>query len=137
MINISVRVEGRDELIVKLRVFKASLKTFDDAFDRIGLKMLEYGRENAPVFGGASKAKHKESHSAMEATVKVGGAGRRSHAGGIYVAKVHFGGGATGSYGPHYISPNPWLYESLDRAVPFALKTIESEVETKIKQAGL
>ncbi|OFV75361.1 hypothetical protein [Rhodococcus erythropolis] len=137
MIDISVRVEGKAELQDKLRLFKKSLKNFSDAFDRIGLKLLEYGMEDAPFYSGGLQASHRVKSTNMQATVSAGSAKKKAHAGGIYAHIIHFGGGATGSYGPHYISPNPWLYQSLERVEPFAIRQIEAEVDLKIEQAGL
>jgi hypothetical protein len=137
MIEISVSVGGRDELIAKLKVLKASLRQFNNAFDRIGTLMFDNAMDEAPEYTGALKGSHQLKSTAMQATVKAGGSNRRSHGGGIYVATQHNGGGATGMYGPHRINANPWLDRALVQSTPRAIAIIEEEVSKKIAEAGL
>ncbi|MBY4400728.1 hypothetical protein HQO26_05305 [Rhodococcus fascians] len=117
--------------------FKASLRQFGDAFDTIGSNMLDNAMDEAPEYTGALKGSHRLKSTNMQATVKAGGAGKRSHGGGIYVATQHNGGGATGSYGPHRINANPWLDRALASSTPRAINTIEQEVQKKAAAAGL
>ncbi|NIL89996.1 hypothetical protein RhoFasSB10_02313 [Rhodococcus fascians] len=136
MIEISVSVEGRDKLIAKLLKFKASLRQFNSAFDRIGTLMFDNAMDEAPEFTGALKGSHRLKSTNMQATVSAGGSGRRSHGGGIYVAKQHDGGFARGTYGPHRVGPNPWLDRALFQSTPRAIAIIEEEIAVKIAEAG-
>ena len=137
MIDISISVEGTEEIIAKLTKLQRSLRDFSGAFNRIGGFMFDTAVEEAPEYTGALIGSHRMKSTNMQATVKAGGAGRRSHGGGIYVAKQHNGGYATGMYGPHKVGPNPWLDRTLIKSEPFAVQIIEAEVDTKIKEAGL
>ncbi|WP_143545358.1 MULTISPECIES: hypothetical protein [unclassified Rhodococcus (in: high G+C Gram-positive bacteria)] len=136
-IAISVAVKGRDQLITKLAKFRASVRQFNSAFDRIGAFMFDNAINEAPEFTGALKGSHRLKSTAMQASVSAGGPGRTSHGGGIYVAAQHNGGFARGSYGPHKVGPNPWLDRALMQSTPRAIAIIEEEVGIKIKLAGL
>ena len=137
MIDISITVEGAEEIIAKLTKLEGSLRDFSGAFNRIGGFMFDTAVEEAPEYTGALIGSHRMKSTNMQATVKAGGAGRRSHGGGIYVATQHNGGGATGSYGPHRINANPWLDRALISSTPRAIAIIEEEVAEKIREAGL
>lgn len=137
MLTISVEVEGVDEIIEKLGRLSASLRQFNSAFDRIGSLMFDNAMDEAPEFTGALKGSHRLKSTNMQATVKAGGSGKRSHGGGVYVSAQHDGGFARGSYGPHKVGPNPWLERALISSTPRAIAIIEQEVDVKIKQAGL
>lgn len=137
MIDITVEIKGRDELIAKLVKFKASLRQFNSAFDRIGSLMFDNAMDEAPEFTGALKGSHRLKSTAMQATVKAGGGGKKSHGGGIYVVRQHDGGFARGMFGPHRVGPNPWLDRALVQSTPRAIAILEEEIDKKIVEAGL
>lgn len=136
-ITIRIEVSGAQEIIGKLSVLQASLKSFRAAFDDIGRVMFNNEEDTIPVRGGGAKASMRLSTTNMQATVAAGGANRRTGAGGIYVHKLESGGGASGSYGPHRMHATHFAQRALGQSVPFAIQRIEVEVDTKIAQAGL
>lgn len=137
MLHIRVDVEGVSETVTALMKFKASLRNFSDAFDSIGTNMFDNAMDEAPEFTGALKGSHSLKSTNMQATVKAGGSNRRSHGGGIYVSTIHNGGGASGSYGPHLIFANRWLYRALEESTPRAISIIEQHIDIKIAESGL
>ncbi|GGG14082.1 hypothetical protein GCM10007304_30210 [Rhodococcoides trifolii] len=137
MIIIRIDVDGAQEIIGKLSVLQASLKSFRSAFDGIGRIMQNNEEDTIPVRGGGARASIRTVTSSMSAITSAGNANRKSHAGGVYVHKLEEGGGATGSYGPHRISATHFALRALEESVPFAIQRIEAEITTKIAQAGL
>lgn len=130
-LTITVRIDGRDEIVGKLTTFQASSRRLKPAFDQITGRVMVMGRFQAPRYGGRTRASLKGRSSNLASTIKAGASGRRSHAGGIYVRMNHFGTRWDGQ------TPNPWLYRTLNANRTFAVQRVRRELIKKKEEAGL
>ncbi|WP_032390736.1 hypothetical protein [Rhodococcoides fascians] len=130
-LTITVRVDGRDEIVGKLTAFQASSRRLKPAFEQITARTMVTGRFQAPRYGGRTRASLKGRASNLASTIKAGAAGRKSHAGGIYVRMNHFGTRWDGQ------APNPWLYRTLNANRTFAVQRVRRELIKRKEEAGL
>lgn len=129
--KIELSIEGKKPLLDKLTVFYKTVRQLKPAFDQIAARTFTIANVLAPVYTGKTKKSIRAKGSNMRAYAKAGGAGRKSHGGGIYVAMNHAGT----RWDPQ--APYPFMFITLERVTPFAVLRVRREVIQRKRDAGL
>ena len=130
-LRIDVRLDGKDEIVAKLTTFAKTSRQLKPAFQQITSRALVTGRFQAPRYSGKTRASLKGKASNLRSHLSAGGAARKSHGGGIYVAMNHAGTRWDGQVA------NPWLFRTLNAHRTFAVQRVRRELIKKKDEAGL
>jgi hypothetical protein len=132
-----VRVEGVREVVATLNRFGATSEDLKEAFARIGAVVKSDALVLVPVLSGRLKSTIRAGRSKSRATVRAGRAGLDRETGYNYAAIQHYGGMASGKYGPHYIQPKPFLVIAAQQNAGYARNTLDNELGDLIDRLGL
>lgn len=124
-------VANSDRAIAAFQRFGYDVRDLSDAWNRIGAAIAEDAAQLVPVRTGRLQRNIRQSTSKKWAAVRAGGARVP------YADKIEYGGWATGSYGPHYIAPQPFLHPARERNMGYANQQILLELMRLADGAGL
>lgn len=129
--RIEVEFAGVGELKAALTQAGQQVRRMPRAFRDIGNRIIKEGYDEAPVYGGATRASQRARSSNLNAKVAAGGSATASHGGGIYVGMNHYGTRWSGQ------RANKWLYRALYATADYGRARIEREIDYTFAQAGL
>lgn len=132
MAGVSVKVDGILNVISTLTRFGQRSGDLRQAFDRIGNKVKQDAIPLTPVATGALARSIRAGRTKNKATVRAGGASRRSHGGGVYAPIAHYG-----TYTHRSRGPRPFLTTAAHRNAGYARNEISNELQGIIRQMGL
>lgn len=132
MAGVRVRVDGIYQVIGSLTRFGQRSGDLKQAFRRISQKVSDDAKPLAPRSTGALANSIRPGNQKMKATVRVGGASRRSHGGGVYAPIAHFG-----TYTHRAKGPRTFLYTAANRNQDYARDEIQQEIRSIIRRMGL
>jgi hypothetical protein len=127
-----VEVSGVLQVIGTLTRFGQRSGDLKDAFKRIGDKVKRDAIPLTPTQTGALANSIRSGNSKMKASVRAGGASRRSHGGGVYASIATYG-----SYTHSGKGPRPFLQTAARQNTDYAQEQIENEIESIIRRMGL
>lgn len=132
MTFVQVQVLGADRLSKKLG--RAALRASDlaDAWRRIGADIEADAVRLAPVLTGQLQNSIRAGKTKSMAVVRVGYATMEK-----YVKTIHYGGYASGSYGPHWIEGNPFMTIALNMNEDNAVREVSDEIDSILNRTGL
>lgn len=130
--GVRVSVDGVYHVIGALTAFGTRSGDLKPAFRRIGLKVAQEAKPLTPRSTGALARSIRAGNQKMKATVRAGGASRRTHGGGVYAPIAHFG-----KYTHRSKGPRPFLYQAARQNRDYAQHEIQSEIRSIIRRMGL
>lgn len=132
MTGVSVKVDGILNVISSLTKLGQRSGDLKQAFDRIGKQVKQDAIPLAPTATGALARSIRAGRTKNKATVRAGGASRRSHGGGVYAPIAHYG-----TYTHRSKGPRPFLTTAVQQNQGYARREISNELSSIIRTLGL
>lgn len=129
---ITVQVLGAEKLAKAFGRGSVKVSDLANAWQRIGLEIKKDAIVLAPVLTGKLVSTIRAGKAKGQATVRVGYANMEP-----YVKIIHYGGWASGSYGPHYIEGNRFMTDALHDNKYRATDEVEKEINRILERCGL
>lgn len=129
-----VRVSGDKAVNASLKAFNRE-KSDLEAFDLIGVKVKADALTMVPVLTGKLKRSIKAESRNNKTTVSASAIDPKT--GFNYAGIQHYGGFASGSYGPHYIKAKPFLTSAMNKNEDFAHDATRQELNRLIRLLDL
>lgn len=132
MTFVQVQVLGAKRLSKKLGRTALRATDLTRAWHRIGAAIEVDAIRLAPVLTGELVNSIRAGKSRSQATVRVGYPRMDN-----FVKTIHYGGWASGSYGPHYIEANPFMSVALHMNEDTAEREVSKEINSILGRTGL
>lgn len=114
----SIRVDGLQEAIKDFKKVDGDINDLKDAFQAIGMDVVNEAKSLAPVRTGALRQRIKAGRRQNGVVISSGGT--------FYHAFQHFG--------TKYIKANPYLFQAIDRQEAHIIKSFEDNVERVLRE---